>query len=447
VTNEHETRTDAEDIMKGTTNNSHTHAAPGTRHPHAARGTGNPAPVRDTENGAMLVHVAFGLIVFLGFSTFAIDEGVRWVSRRQAQNAADAGALAGAVARAYDDTAATPDPASGGVWDPAVGGVAWHAAHTVARANGVWLQTPTTVVSWPCPPGVEGRCCRMDVYRNGEFGSTPLPTFFGRVLGVNSQGVRATATAVAAAGSNLQCLKPWIVADRYPASGFEDYVAPYYPGHTGFKIPDDIGLQLTLKEGSPTEGMSSGWTSTIQLPDAPCGGGGGAAYECNITQCNRTIVGIATESQTCPSRNESVGCVRVEPGVMQGPTVHGVKELIAQDSNASWNTSTNSISGGCTAAGDCPGGISPRVVPLALYDPKLYVASGCGGSTCITKVVNMIGFFLEGMCPDVSLDPGNDCGKFPQKTVVGRILMYPSIGGVSPVEDTASFLQVIHLVR
>ena len=52
--------------------------------------------VNDRERGAVLVHVAIGLIAFMAFSTFVVDYGVFWLSRRQAQNAADAGALAGA---------------------------------------------------------------------------------------------------------------------------------------------------------------------------------------------------------------------------------------------------------------------------------------------------------------------------------------------------------------
>ena len=49
------------------------------------------------DRGAIIIHVAFALLALLAFSAFVVDMGVMWVSRRQAQNAADAGALAGAV--------------------------------------------------------------------------------------------------------------------------------------------------------------------------------------------------------------------------------------------------------------------------------------------------------------------------------------------------------------
>ena len=57
--------------------------------------------------GAIMIHVAFALLALLAFSAFVVDMGVMWVSRRQAQNAADAGALAGAVALMRDSGTST----------------------------------------------------------------------------------------------------------------------------------------------------------------------------------------------------------------------------------------------------------------------------------------------------------------------------------------------------
>ena len=59
-------------------------------------------PRRDSETGAVFIHVAIGLLVLLGFIAFVADYGLLWVSRAQAQAAADAGALAGAVSIAKD---------------------------------------------------------------------------------------------------------------------------------------------------------------------------------------------------------------------------------------------------------------------------------------------------------------------------------------------------------
>ena len=84
-----------------------------------------------------------------------------------------------------------------------------------ALANNVWTAAPTAQVSWACPPGVAGSCVRVDVYRNGEFGSTPLPTIFGKLLNISSQGVRATATARVASGNATNCMRPFAVADKW----------------------------------------------------------------------------------------------------------------------------------------------------------------------------------------------------------------------------------------
>ena len=52
---------------------------------------------RSTERGAILIVVAVALLVLVGFSAIVVDYGILWVSRSQAQAAADAGALAGAI--------------------------------------------------------------------------------------------------------------------------------------------------------------------------------------------------------------------------------------------------------------------------------------------------------------------------------------------------------------
>ena len=68
------------------------------------------------ERGAIIIHVAFALLALLAFSAFVVDMGVMWVSRGQAQNAADAGALAGAVALMKDGGSSTEAAKSALQW-------------------------------------------------------------------------------------------------------------------------------------------------------------------------------------------------------------------------------------------------------------------------------------------------------------------------------------------
>ena len=60
------------------------------------------ASSRNNERGAVLIQVAVALLALLALSSFVFDYGVMWVSRGQAQNAADAGALSGAISLAFD---------------------------------------------------------------------------------------------------------------------------------------------------------------------------------------------------------------------------------------------------------------------------------------------------------------------------------------------------------
>jgi uncharacterized membrane protein len=125
----------------------------------------------------------------MAFSTFVMDYGVFWISRRQAQNAADSGAMSGAIALAYDDPTDTS-------------GVVAQAAQADALRNPVWGQSPSVVkatdvhtpaTGFVCPDGTS-QCVKVEVYRSLAR-SNPLPIFFGTFASLTSQDVKATATA------------------------------------------------------------------------------------------------------------------------------------------------------------------------------------------------------------------------------------------------------------
>ena len=160
------------------------------------------------ERGAVLIQVAVALLALLALSSFVFDYGVMWVSRRQAQNSADAGALSGAISLAFDSS--TDQDA------------ARVKAIALARRNRVWAQEPDVtnadVTFPPCPPGAPGlpdTCVKVDVFRNQRAGGSPLPVFFSRLVGLTNQGVRATATAQIITGDTTDCLKPWAILDRW----------------------------------------------------------------------------------------------------------------------------------------------------------------------------------------------------------------------------------------
>jgi len=403
-----------------------------------------------SESGAVLVQVAIAILVLTALSTFVIDHGVMWVSRAQAQNAADSGALAGATARSFDETA---DP-------PANNGKAFFSAQGAALANTVWNAAPTVQVSWACPTGVAGACARVDVFRNGEFGSTPLPTIFGRLLNISSQGIKATATARSIAGNATNCMRPFAIPDKWierraPADQYQrwqkvgntvvqlDPYDEYDPpsansAGSGYRLPDDFGTQVTLKDGNPNsnnDAITPGWFLPVDLPNGNGGyTSGGSNFRAAIGTCSGHPVVIG---QYLPT----------ETGNMIGPTSQGVGDLINQDISAVWDTGGQQITGSC--APTCAP-ISPRIVPITIFDMdefqwrqqsgdwtspwQSYPANPCPtGGRCV-RVTNILGFFVDHM-------NGND--------VIGDLISIPGefVNSGPSVGGGASFVKTIQLVQ
>ena len=101
--------------------------------------------------------------------------------------------------------------------------------------------------------------------------------------------------------------------------------------------------------------------------------------------------------------------------------------------------------------------ISPRIAPLAIFNTLAYYneanSGACSGTGCVAPVVNLLGFFIEGMCDDVYPSVATRptyCGSPSQanKAVVGRLMNYPgqSLSTAGPATP-ASFLKITRLVR
>lgn len=418
------------------------------------------AKAAPSERGAVLIFVAIALFGLVAFTTFVVDYGVLWAARGGAQNAADAGALAGAgsLARGQGNTHA------------------YNAAMAFTQQHGIFnasATTPNITVTVPlaCPTPFNSppsnACIKVDVQR------LDVPTFFGKMLGLQTQGVKATATAIAGWGNSTDCIKPWVVADKWIDNsgtgldttgwdqmdtfdpGVDQYVAP------GFKANgpgNDFGTQLMLKDGAVGT-WSAGWTMQIEF-----GQPGSQAYKDTIMGCPDYVPTVGLYDPTVPCGktdppNPEEGCLDVKTGMAQGPTSQGVStdpnSLVNRDPTASFDTTTNSIVGGCMAAGTCQ--LSPRVVPIAIFDTAAFVtmatANGCSGTNCRAQVVNIIGFFVEGMCDEVYPNQATRppyCGTpaEAQKMVVGRLINYPAQNsGVAGAPGPASFITTVHLIR
>ena len=163
-----------------------------------------------SERGVALIMVAIQILVLTALSAFVLDYGLLWLGRRQAQNAADSGALAGSIALAKDDK----------TWAPmGTNALVTSSAKNTAETNRVLAVTPVALPSLQCPPWMTApnnvNCIRVDVYRDGTNGSSALPVFFGRLLSSTPLGIKATATAQVVAANGSGCMRPWFITDWY----------------------------------------------------------------------------------------------------------------------------------------------------------------------------------------------------------------------------------------
>src|SRR5215212_8966367 len=112
--------------------------------------------VRD-ERGVSLVFFCVGFMAMLSATTLAIDVGMFMAARSQAQNAADAGAHAGAVALVFNSYT-----------DRSAGGPVVSSAINAALANQV-MGAPVSVtsddVTFPLGPGGIDNRVQVQVYR------------------------------------------------------------------------------------------------------------------------------------------------------------------------------------------------------------------------------------------------------------------------------------------
>ena len=103
------------------------------------------------------VWVGMGFMTFFAASTLAIDVGMYMTARSQAQNAADAGALAGATALVFNDYD-----------DRSAGGPAVRSAITTAESNlviGNRVSVQAGDVTFPLGPAGVANRVKVNVFR------------------------------------------------------------------------------------------------------------------------------------------------------------------------------------------------------------------------------------------------------------------------------------------
>jgi len=133
------------------------------------------------QQGQVMVLVALSVVVLLGFMGLATDLGVLWATRRRAQTAADAAAVAGANATLGSDSSAYST-----------------AATDVASLNGFTdgSQSTSITVSQPSPSGYpSGTYVQVNITKT-------VSTYFLGVLGYRTIPITVTALAGNTSGPN-----------------------------------------------------------------------------------------------------------------------------------------------------------------------------------------------------------------------------------------------------
>jgi hypothetical protein len=351
------------------------------------------------------VFIGLGFMAFLSASILAIDVGMLMTARNQAQNSADAGALGGAVALAFDDYE-----------DRSPTGPAVTSAINSALANKVMSVDvsviPTDVVFLNDELGQPNRV-KVTVYRN-DARDNPLGLLMAAYLKIRETAdIAATATAEVSPADAMTCVKPFTIPDRWkemqdaefdpnnsafdaiddkgvPVGTPDVYIGPEdEDNYTGYnaEAEKDKGLQIVLKANNDSKISPS-----FYYPwDMPGENSGADDYRWNIGQCNTTVLGFGDEFVA-------------KPGNMVGPTKQGMDDLINKDPDAYWDESKKEVVSKYKP--------SPRVVAIPLFDPEFYEMGKHEGKNASLKFVNYLGFFIEKM-------QGNE--------VVGRIT---PIGGL-----------------
>lgn len=346
------------------------------------------------ERGMSYVFVGLGLTAFLGASMLAIDVGMLMTARNQAQNAADAGALAGAAALIFDDY---DDRSTTG---PAVTSAIAAATQNKVMGGDVVVE-PTDVEFLNDELGQPNRV-KVTVYRTAAKNNSQFPTLIASYFGMPTAEISATATAEVSPANGMTCVKPFTIPDKWvevggdapwdnndvydafdnkgnplPASEADVYIPATFPD--GTENPDYSGYNNEVHKGTKLvirAGTGNNINVSFYFSIAIAGITGGAEYDWNIANCNKHVM----------HRDE---LLLQEPGNMVGPTVSGVELLIAKDPNAKWDDATNKI------VDSTYPGQSPRVFPIPLYDPTYYDEGKRNGRYADLKVANWIGFFAE----------------------------------------------------
>lgn len=407
------------------------------------------------DRGIAVVWVAISMGIIIGSAILAIDLSSIQATRTQLQNAADAAALAAVQELGPSSTLSLSEKRQN----------ATQQAITFAALNRAFIDRtvgPVNItsedVTFPEVNKVTVRTHRTEA--TGD----PLRTYFIRLIPPFGDGladVQADATAQIEGADAANGFFPWVLQDRYEdrdgdgewddapepytdqnGNGQWDEGEPYEdldkhgtysegdyydPIATGYGTAppspfNDVGLQLVLKQGNPAGTLTSGFFYPCRWPpldyytgEAPLGGGD--VY-------NEWIVNKS------PYWVKIGDVLRLEYGNMQGPTKHGVDQIIDECPTSFFNPEGDPpeipwVDGHSHDISiDCP-----RIGAIAFFDPS----NVQGSSDKFVTVVKLSYWFVESIGA--------------QNTVYGRLIEIVDADALGGGGFSGGFIYTIKLVE
>lgn len=360
------------------------------------------ASPRSRDEGTVLAVTALAILTLVGIAAFAVDLGMYYTARAEAQRAADAAALAGAGHLIVDRD-------GGRVRAEAQS----YAARNLVHGTAALLEDGDVTVD------LDAFEVHVTLHRTEARGN-PIPTVFARVLGIDHMDLVARAAARADPATAANCLVPIALPDRWHNEGTfqwdpdegDYYQKPAPDGSgTGYVLPRDLGTTILLKgaDGSASS-FEPGWWYLWQ----PGSGPGAAHLDEYVTSCPN------------PDVIRRKGDWVTDKGGVQQSIVRAFQKVIDRDPGAYWSEE-------CDCVRNSNSSQSPRVRGIPLFDPTTYVKTSNAGNF---QIVDFAGVFIEA----IESDP------LGQQVIRGRLM---GVSGFDPVGDpgAASLVRVARLIE
>lgn len=229
--------------------------------------------LNQSEKGQAIVMIAFAIIGMLALIALAMDGGHAFSDRRQAQNAADASALAAAMSYAHDPIT-HPNP------DTNPTDLTFYNTIAVASttSNGYDGNLPRSTVALTTRAATSVECTNGGLAFQVDIDSN-LPTWFGPVIGVSQVHNHVTSTS-------LGC-KPYrsiaFNGNTIVATNKTNCKAMDFSGSSNTIIKSDTGQGIYTMSNCAVNALNQGGSNTVTAPNVSAVGGISGSFIINPT--------------------------------------------------------------------------------------------------------------------------------------------------------------------